>query len=150
MSLIGSECKRSDAFSLWVLIGRGLFLLFHWSVLSSVLLFIQFSKSVFMAQRSHPFPFRTRKLSSDTKKILGWRRPGKLFQCRHTFRSYCFNSSFFIVEVIINENKGYRFFETQLDFTDFLCLFCSFCFLSYICRWWLFVVCYWQITLNVI
>ena len=40
-----------------------------------------------MAMRSHPFPFRTRKLSSFTLKILGWRRPGKLKQCRHLYSS---------------------------------------------------------------
>ncbi len=37
--------------------------------------------------RSHPFPFRTRKLSSFTLTILGWRRPGKLNQCRHLYSS---------------------------------------------------------------
>ena len=40
-----------------------------------------------MAQRSHPFPFRTRKLSSVAMMILGWRRPGKLIQCRHLYSS---------------------------------------------------------------
>ncbi len=36
-----------------------------------------------MAMRFHPFPFRTRKLSSFASKILGWRRPGKIDRCRH-------------------------------------------------------------------
>ena len=37
-------------------------------------------KSVFLTQRVHPFPFRTRKLSFAVPKILGWRRPGKIGQ----------------------------------------------------------------------
>ena len=34
-------------------------------------------------QRVHPFPFRTRKLSSAVAKILVWRRAGKIAHCRH-------------------------------------------------------------------
>ncbi len=33
---------------------------------------------VLIAARVHPFPFRTRQLSSFAPKILGWRRPGKI------------------------------------------------------------------------
>ena len=33
--------------------------------------------------RVHPFPFRTRKLSSPVPKILVWRRTGKIGQCQH-------------------------------------------------------------------
>ena len=33
---------------------------------------------VLIAVRVHPFPFRTRQLSSSAPKILGWRRPGKI------------------------------------------------------------------------
>ena len=40
-------------------------------------------KSVLQTQRVHPFPFRTRKLSSAVPKILGWRRLGKIGQCQH-------------------------------------------------------------------
>ena len=36
------------------------------------------TKSVLIAVRVHPFPFRTRQLSSLVPKILGWRRPGKI------------------------------------------------------------------------
>ena len=36
------------------------------------------TKSVLIAVRVHPFPFRTRKLSSLVPKILGWQRPGKI------------------------------------------------------------------------
>ena len=45
--------------------------------------FLQPDKSVFLTQRVHPFPFRTRKLSSAVPKILAWRRAGKIGQCRH-------------------------------------------------------------------
>ncbi len=38
---------------------------------------------MFLTQRVHPFPFRTRKLSFAVPKILGWRRPGKIGQRRH-------------------------------------------------------------------
>ena len=41
-------------------------------------------KSVLLTQRVHPFPFRTRKLSSAVPKILAWRRAGKIGQCWHT------------------------------------------------------------------
>ena len=33
--------------------------------------------------RVHPFPFRTRKLSSPVPTILVWRRTGKIGQCQH-------------------------------------------------------------------
>ena len=36
------------------------------------------TKSVLIAVRVHPFPSRTRKLSSPAPTILGWRRPGKI------------------------------------------------------------------------
>ena len=38
---------------------------------------------VSMTVRVHPFPFRTRKLSSPVPKILVWRRTGKIGQCQH-------------------------------------------------------------------
>ena len=39
--------------------------------------------SVAIAKRSHPFPSRTRKLSSFTSTILGGRPPGKIDSCRN-------------------------------------------------------------------
>ena len=36
------------------------------------------TKLVLIAVRVHPFPSRTRQLSSPAPKILGWRRPGKI------------------------------------------------------------------------
>ena len=41
------------------------------------------AKLVFITVRVHPFPFRTRKLSSPVPKILVWRRTGKIGQCQH-------------------------------------------------------------------
>ena len=38
---------------------------------------------VFLAVRVHPFPFRTRKLSSPVPTILAWRRAGKIGQRQH-------------------------------------------------------------------
>ena len=52
-------------------------------------IFVQFSgyslkkKLVSMAMRVHPFPYRTRKLSSFAPTILGWKRPGKIGRCQH-------------------------------------------------------------------
>ena len=40
-----------------------------------------------LTQRVHPFPFRTRKLSSAVAKILVWRRTGKIAHCRHTAKA---------------------------------------------------------------
>ena len=45
--------------------------------------FLPESKSVSTTARVHPFPFRTRKLSSSVAKILVWRRTGKIARCRH-------------------------------------------------------------------
>ena len=38
---------------------------------------------VLMAVRVHPFPSRTRQLSSLAPKILGWKRPGKIGGRQH-------------------------------------------------------------------
>ena len=40
-----------------------------------------------MTVRVHPFPSRTRKLSSLVPKILGWRRPGKIGRRQHLYSS---------------------------------------------------------------
>ena len=42
---------------------------------------------MFLSQRVHPFPFRTRKLSSAEPKILAWRRAGTIGHCRHLARA---------------------------------------------------------------
>ena len=49
---------------------------------------VQFSgtdaeKSVILTQRVHPFPFRTRKLSSAVPRVLRWRRRGRVGHGRH-------------------------------------------------------------------
>ena len=38
---------------------------------------------MFLTVRVHPFPFRTRQLSSPVPKILAWQRAGKIGQCQH-------------------------------------------------------------------
>ena len=43
-----------------------------------LLSFSKESKLVLIAMRVHPFPSRTRKLSSSAPKILVWRRTGKI------------------------------------------------------------------------
>ena len=43
--------------------------------------------SVAMAVGSHPFPFRTRKLSPPAPMVLGWRRPGRVGRRRDFARS---------------------------------------------------------------
>ena len=97
--LIGVKCKRGDAFSWHVLIGRGLDpnLAKGTPIKATQLLFSfegaclqkRYAKAECLAyrpvpitRRSHLFPFRTQKLSSVVPKILGWRRPGKIGRCR--------------------------------------------------------------------
>ena len=86
--LIGRRCKRSNVFSLPVLIARGLDL----QLCRQPCFFLPFLFSfegvmpqqlVFLTVRVHPFPFRTRKLSSPVPTILVWRRTGKIGQCQH-------------------------------------------------------------------
>lgn len=56
MSLIGLMCKRGDAFSLQVLIGRGLFLFFH-VVLSLCIMLCSFSLAGVYGVEVTPVPF---------------------------------------------------------------------------------------------
>ena len=53
------------------------------------------TQSVSIAMRVHPFPFRTRKLSSSVLTILGWKRPGKIRRCRHKLRAAYSGSYYF-------------------------------------------------------
>ena len=77
MQLAGTNRSRAFPFSSW-----------WFDVLSqNYECLFSLQESVLMAMRSHPFPFRTRKLSSFTLTILGWSRPGKLNQCRHFFKT---------------------------------------------------------------
>ena len=50
-----------------------------------LLSFSKESKSVLIRARVHPFPFRTRKLSSLLPKILVWRRTGKIGSANTSF-----------------------------------------------------------------
>ena len=45
------------------------------------------SQLVPIAMRVHPFPSRTRKLSSSASKILGGKLPGKIERCQHLYSS---------------------------------------------------------------
>ena len=59
-------------------------------VLGSFLCLLSFSKEsklVLIAVRVHPFPFRTRQLSSPAPKILAWRRAGKIGSANTNERS---------------------------------------------------------------
>ncbi len=42
-----------------------------------------------MTVRVHPFPSRTRQLSSLVLTILGWKRPGTISRCQHKERDHC-------------------------------------------------------------
>ena len=41
-----------------------------------------------MTQRTHPYPSRTRKLSSEVPMILGGKLPGKVGRCRNKKREH--------------------------------------------------------------
>ena len=72
-----------------------------WSFLC-LLSFSKESKLVLIAVRVHPFPSRTRQLSSSAPKILGWRRPGKIGSANTKrsgqWKAVCF---FFVVGNVI-------------------------------------------------
>ena len=69
---------------------------------------------VLIRARVHPFPSRTRKLSSLLPTILGWRRPGKIgsanTKSRHSFECLLFCISLFgfnaPVEIVIRKYRG--------------------------------------------
>ena len=58
-------------------------------------LFREKVKLVLIRARVHPFPFRTRKLSSLLPKILAWRRAGKIGSANTEGRTFC--PSFFFI-----------------------------------------------------
>ena len=60
---------------------------------------------VFLAVRVHPFPFRTRKLSSPVPTILAWRRAGKIGQRQHKDYGEMINASLRIF-IISNNNDA--------------------------------------------
>ena len=64
---------------------------FSWSFLC-LLSFSKESKLVLIAARVHPFPSRTRKLSSPAPKILAWRRAGKIGNANTKSRQYALSA----------------------------------------------------------
>ena len=69
---------------------------------------IHLKKLVSMAVRVHPFPYRTRKLSSLAPTILGWQRPGKIGRCQHKQKTPCQIDKEFFCSVNIEERKEKR------------------------------------------
>src|SRR3954453_21337018 len=83
-TLIGRRCTHSNVFSRPVLIGRGLgtimpVLAMEFSGVEDPQLTTKTPRfPVAIAAESHPFPFRTRKLSPPAPMVLGGRPPGRV------------------------------------------------------------------------
>ena len=82
-------------------------------------------KLVLMTVRVHPFPSRTRQLSSLVPTILGWKRPGKIGRCQHKENSLDFglgrfslSSSLFILPVPANSQLNYGAEVNENDVVD--------------------------------
>ena len=69
---------------------------------------ITIKKLVLMTLRVHPFPYRTRKLSSMVPKILCWWRHGKIGRCRHNKKAVQFERLFLFYK------KLYSYFFNRL------------------------------------
>ena len=55
-----------------------------------------------MTVRVHPFPSRTRQLSSLVPTILGWKRPGTIGRCQHKNRPHGFPCGlFFYLQLLV-------------------------------------------------
>ena len=67
---------------------------------------------VLIRARVHPFPFRTRQLSSFLLTILGWRRPGKITRRAHL--SSNFGCCFFYFSTKNNSVWDFEFFKFSL------------------------------------
>ena len=67
--------------------------------------FLPESKSVSMTVRVHPFPFRTRKLSSSVATILVWRRTGKIARCQHKKGQPLLRLLFFALAVVLSRSS---------------------------------------------
>ena len=108
MWLIGQRCKCGDTLSWLILIGRGLDLKkqkeekwVRWTRFFALLSWQSKRKyPVMMAKRIHPFPFRTRKLSSSALMVLGGRLPGRVGRCRNK-SSLFYTTSFFHLPIKI-------------------------------------------------
>ena len=63
-------------------------------------------KLVILTQRVHPFPFRTRKLSSAEPKILAWRRAGTIGHGRHHRDTSRIPNSIFLLSSVGRANNA--------------------------------------------
>ena len=61
---------------------------------------------VLLAVRVHPFPFRTRQLSSPAPKILVWRRTGKIGRRQHKEERQGENPVFFLFKAPLFKGGG--------------------------------------------
>src|SRR5437868_4333591 len=81
-TLIGRRCTHSNVFSRPVLIGRGLGTIMPVLAMERLRDTPHFENKhrfpVAIAAESHPFPFRTRKLSPPAPMVLGGRPPGRV------------------------------------------------------------------------
>ena len=76
---------------------------------------VKIEQSVLIAVRVHPFPSRTRQLSSLAPKILGWRRPGKIGSADTKNRQF-FNCLFFFVFRRIKAfEPGRKYSESEVN-----------------------------------
>src|SRR5436309_10485590 len=98
-TLIGRRCTHSNVFSRPVLIGRGLGTIMPVLAMERLRDIPQLKITlelprfpVAIAAESHPFPFRTRKLSPPAPMVLGGRPPGRVGRRR----------------IILNEKRPFR------------------------------------------
>src|SRR5947199_8213215 len=81
-TLIGRRCTHSNVFSRPVLIGRGLGTIMPVLAMERLRDIPHLKNKhrfpVAIAAESHPFPFRTRKLSPPAPMVLGGRPPGRV------------------------------------------------------------------------
>src|SRR5437762_9920920 len=82
-TLIGRRCTHSNVFSRPVLIGRGLGFHVNWRVRACYRTLNEHRFPVAIAAGSHPFPFRTRKLSLPAPMVLGDRSPWRVGRRRN-------------------------------------------------------------------
>ena len=68
-----------------------------------------------MTVRVHPFPSRTRQLSSLVPTILGWKRPGKIGRCQHKQKDTALRRVFFVCSGFC---LFYRFLQTANLITE--------------------------------
>ena len=72
-------------------------------------------QSVSMAMRVHPFPSRTRQLSSSVPTILGGQPPGKIGRCRHKKEFDLRSSSFFVSAHLFPRSAAFIFYAPLFE-----------------------------------